>query len=62
MKLSYPPHPRDMAELPLNPQRNEKGKGKTARTLVDMSDWLAERRRRRNIPPESCPLHRNYQG
>ena len=62
LKALYSPLPHTGIESSLDHGKNLKGKGKTARALEGMSDWLAERRRRKNTPTESCPLHRNCQG
>ena len=43
----------------LDTRRNAKGKGNAVRPLAGMSDWLAEYRRRKKMPPESHPFHRD---
>jgi len=56
LKALRPPSSCAGVESSLDARRNLKGKGKAVRALRGMSDWFAERRRTRNVPPELCPL------
>lgn len=51
-KTLYPPSLCAGVESSLDTRRIVKGKDKPARALQSMSDWLAERKRTRNIPPK----------
>ena len=61
-KSSHPPPSRAVTEPPLELRRDVKGKGKAVRAFEGVSDWIADRRRRRDVPLEPCPLHLDCRG
>jgi len=62
VKSSYSSPSRAMTESPLGPRREGKGMAKATKLLEDMSDWITDRRRKRNVPLDSRPLYRNRPG
>jgi len=60
-KSPYPPTPRAVAGSPLAP-REGKGMTRATKLLEDMSDWIADRRRKRNLPLDARPTYRNRRG